>query len=182
MMKVKIKKMHPKAQIPKYQTSGAAGFDLTCVDDVVLSPGQKKVFSTGLAFEVPKGYELRIQPRSGLSLKTGLRISNSPGCVDSDFRDAVGLILENTGDQSLIFPVGDRIAQGIISPVIRATFIEDELSDTPRGKGGFGHTGNNTTTEQKNRLQSLADISKELLALPVIVIYFYKRYFKGRTD
>lgn len=147
-MKIKIKKVHKDAAIPNYATNGSSGFDLHCIEKVVILPGETVLVKTGLIFEVPEGYELQIRPRSGLSLNTPLRISNSPGTIDSDYRGEVCVIIENTSnmhDKTGIVKViekGDRIAQGVICPVIRADFdVVESLSDTERGEGGFGSTG-----------------------------------------
>jgi len=158
-MKVKIKKLHPDAIIPKYQTPGSAGFDFHALEDYEIHVGQTKIIRTGLAFEVPFGYELQIIPRSGISFKTSLRIANSPGCIDSDFRNEINIIVENiiknmyfdsteSGsvhnlcfDAAIYIKKGERIAQGKIVPVIQAEFLEvEELSETER-KGGLGSTG-----------------------------------------
>jgi len=146
-MKVKIKKLHSDAIIPKYQTSGSAGFDIHAIQHTEVYPGETKILKTGLSFEIPEGYELQIVPRSGVSVKTKLRISNSPGTVDSDFRGEVGIIVDNVDFHSdkrvpYIIKVGDRIAQGKITPVVQATFIEvNDLEETERGEAGFGSTG-----------------------------------------
>lgn len=147
-MKVLIKKVHPDAVIPKYATPGAAGFDLVAIEDVVIVPGQTTAVKTGLSVEVPFGYEMQIRPRSGLSLKTALRVSNAPGTVDSDYRGEVAVILTNSSPKNVAgslheyIKVGDRIAQGVIVPVVQAQFEEVvELSETERGAGGFGSTG-----------------------------------------
>jgi dUTP pyrophosphatase len=146
-MKVNIKILHPDAIIPKYQTSGSAGFDIHAIQHTEIYPGETKVLKTGLSFEIPEGYELQIVPRSGISAKTKLRISNSPGTIDSDFRGEVGIIVDNIDFRSdkkipYIIKIGDRIAQGKITPVVQATFIEvDNLEETERGKEGFGSTG-----------------------------------------
>jgi len=142
-MNVKIKKLHENAVIPKYQTEGASGFDFHAVEDVTLHPGVTLLVKTGLAFEVPKGYELQVCARSGLSLKTPLRLANSVGRVDSDFRGEVCVIMENLSDNaSYQIKKGDRIAQGIIAPVVQAKFeVVDQLDVTNRGAGGFGSTG-----------------------------------------
>jgi dUTP pyrophosphatase len=164
---VKVKKLREDAVIPEYAHEGDAGFDLVAVEDVIIEPGQVRVVKTGLAFEVPPGYELQVRPRSGVSLKTDLRVANSPGTVDAPYRGEVGVLLWNSRHNKddvttntvktlkgpdIIdeeFPMGtylirkgDRVAQGVIVPVMRAQFIEvDELSDTERGAGGFGSTG-----------------------------------------
>ena len=159
-MRIKIKKLHPDAKIPQYATPGAAGFDLVAIENVDIEPGQTKLIKTGLAIEIPEGYELQIRPRSGISLKTPLRVPNSPGTVDSDYRSEICVIMENTAPKSNVgtkenfasgitritgpqkISKGDRIAQGVICPIIQGSFIEvEELSDTQRGAGGFGSTG-----------------------------------------
>lgn len=141
---VKIKKIHPSATTPVYATSGSSGFDLSLVEDLSLFPREVKLARTGLSFEIPEGYELQIRPRSGLSLKTPLRIANSPGTVDSDYRGEVCIIVENTAQAGLLeFKKGDRIAQGVLVPIIQAVFNEGEIDQTLRGSGGFGHSGVN---------------------------------------
>lgn len=148
-MKMKIKKLHEDSIIPKYQSRGASGFDLHALEEITLEAGETKLIRTGLAFEIPEGFELQIRPRSGLSLKTKLRISNAPGTLDADFRGEACVIMENTnntfysknGDRKIVINKGDRIAQGVICPIFQAEFIEDELTSTERGSGAFGHTG-----------------------------------------
>ena len=143
-MKIKIKKLDEEAQIPEYQTNGSAGFDFHSLDTLSIPKGQTRLIRTGLGFEIPEGFQLQVVPRSGYSLKTPMRVSNSPGCVDSDYRGEVCIILQNTSDSIVPFKIekGDRIAQGIISPVFQAEFEEAvELSETDRGEGGFGSTG-----------------------------------------
>lgn len=191
-MNIRIKRVHPNAVIPKYATNGASGFDLVAVEDVIIAPGETKLVRTGLAFEIPPGYEMQIRPRSGVTLKTKLRVGNAPGTIDSDFRGEVAVIVDNAAplrynplcdlertskyrtidgaevetecvevcvssygnrdyyekrprtvlEGTYIIRAGDRIAQGVIAPIVRAEFTEaDELSDTQRGAGGFGHTG-----------------------------------------
>lgn len=143
-MIIRIKKTHEDAVIPQYQTKGASGFDLHSVQEYKLFPGQITLIDTGIIFEIPEGLELQIRPRSGLSFKTPLRIANSPGTVDSDFRDSVKIIMKNTSfNEEYIIKKGDRIAQGIICPVVQGIFVESaELNNTERGTGGFGSTGN----------------------------------------
>jgi dUTP pyrophosphatase len=142
-MIVKIKKLHDDAVVPKYQTEGASGFDMHSIKEYTVYAGQVLLVDTGIAFEIPSGYELQVRPRSGLSFKTPLRVANSPGTVDSDFRDSVKVIIENRSDnESYTIKKGERIAQGIICPVVQAQFVDtDTLSDTNRGIGGFGSTG-----------------------------------------
>jgi dUTP pyrophosphatase len=163
-MQVKIKKLHPDAIVPKYQTSGSAGFDIHIIEDAVIYPGETRILKTGLSFEIPEGYELQIVPRSGISAKSRLRISNSPGTVDSDFRGEVGIIVDNidfSSDKRIPHTIkkGDRVAQGKITPVIQAVFVEiDQLNETERGAGGFGSTGinyiTNTTADVKININS----------------------------
>lgn len=154
-MKVKIKKLHPDAQIPKYQSKGASGFDLHALEDGFIHPGDTVLIRTGLAFKIPKGYELQIRPRSGLSLKTSLRIANSPGTLDSDFTGEcmiiawnsleplmTGYMVEEDGRPQLSFKKGDRIAQGVVCPIVQVIFKEvEELEKTKRGNKGFGSSG-----------------------------------------
>lgn len=111
-------------------------------DPVLLNPGEIKLIPTGFAVSVPSGYEVQIRPRSGLALKYGVGLVNSPGTIDSDYRGEVGIIMTNWGVEPFTIKRGDRIAQMIISRVFQAEFIEDNnLDDTSRGPGGFGHTG-----------------------------------------
>lgn len=140
---LKFKKLHPDAVIPQYQTEGAAGFDLVTVEEAVSPAGKTILLKTGLAVEVPPGYELQIRPRSGISLKTGLMIKNSPGTIDSDYRGEIGIIVYNNGERyGHCINKGERIAQAVLKRVERAEIFEVmELSDTERGVGGFGSTG-----------------------------------------
>lgn len=147
---VKVKKLHPDARIPEYQTSGASGFDLHALENYTIYSGETELIRTGLAFELPPDTEIQIRPRSGLSLKTPLRVANSPGTIDEDFRGEVCIIITNTDTSHLnVFPgnamvisKGDRIAQGVLVPVLKANFIEsEELSDSNRGSVGFGSSG-----------------------------------------
>lgn len=141
-VKMNIKKLHPLAQTPAYETRDAAGFDLASVEDVVINPGETVLIPTGLAVQVDPNCELQIRPRSGMSLKTTARIANSPGTIDADYRGEVKIIMENIGDNPLTINAGDRIAQGVVAPVFRVEFDEvEELDDTARGAGGFGSTG-----------------------------------------
>lgn len=144
-MKLKFKKIKPEAIIPKYQTSGASGFDLHSVENTPIPAGSTVVVSTGLATQVPYGYELQIRPRSGLSRDTGLIIKNSPGTIDSDYRGEIKIIFYNTGERyGHYINYGDRVAQGVLVPVIQATIEEaEELDETERQDRGFGHSGIN---------------------------------------
>lgn len=139
---VKFKKINPDAVLPFYTTEGSAGFDLSSVENVVVGPKETKVVKTGLVCELPSGYELQIRPRSGLSLKTPLRIANTPGTVDSDYRGEIGIIVWNTGDDPYEIVKGIRIAQGVVCKVEQLPIEEvDTVSETARSSGGFGSTG-----------------------------------------
>lgn len=138
----KIKKLNTDAVIPKYNLAGDAGFDLSSSADYVVLPQQTVLVKTGLAFEIPVGNELQVRPRSGLSIKSKLRISNSPGTVDSNYRGEVGIIVDNIGHTPHFIKKGDRIAQGVICPVVTVEFVEvEELDETNRGDKGFGSSG-----------------------------------------
>ena len=141
-MILRVKKLNKDAKIPAYQTKEAAGFDLHAIEDAILKVGERKLIGTGLAFEIEKGYEVQIRPRSGLAFKYGITVLNSPGTVDSDYRGEIKVLLINLGEKAFEIKKGDRIAQAIIAPVIQAKIKEvEELSSTDRGSGGFGSTG-----------------------------------------
>ncbi|MBS3092877.1 dUTP diphosphatase [Candidatus Pacearchaeota archaeon] len=141
-MKLKIKKLYDQAILPSYAHEGDAGMDLFSAHDYVLAPGDRTLVETGISVEVPEGYELQIRPRSGLALKHGLSIVNSPGTIDSGYRGQVGVILINHGQEVYEVRTGDKIAQGVMSKIERVVIEEvEELSDTSRGTGGFGSTG-----------------------------------------
>lgn len=130
--------------IPDYATPGSAGVDLFAAVDaeVTLHPGERKLISTGIRIAIPDGYEAQVRPRSGLALRHGIGMVNAPGTIDADYRGIIGVILINHGDTDFQISRGDRIAQMVIAPVARAEFIEtNELPETLRGEGGFGHTG-----------------------------------------
>lgn len=139
---VKFKKLSEHAKVPVYQTTGAAGFDFHSAEEAVIMPGETALIGTGLAFRISEGYEMQVRPRSGLSAKTKIRVSNSPGTIDCDYLGEVKIILDNTGTTPFRVEIGDRIAQGIMAPVYRAEFeASEELGETERSKNGFGHTG-----------------------------------------
>ncbi len=141
---VKWKKIHQDAVIPSYVHEGDAGFDFTSIEDVVLTPYERKIVKTGLKVEIPPGYEMQIRPRSGISLKTPVLIANAPGTIDSGYRGEVGIIVLNNSSSEYKIEKGERIAQGVIKEVIPVIHIEaDELSETMRGEGGFGSTEKN---------------------------------------
>ncbi|MDM8098676.1 dUTP diphosphatase [Oceanobacillus oncorhynchi] len=167
---MKVKKMQPDAVLPKYANENDSGFDLVAIEDVIIEPGETKLIKTGLAFDIPEGFEIQVRPRSGITLKTKLRVQF--GTIDSNYRGEVGVIVDNTEENiyvrgvgyynsidggfsethggedilcgSYIIHKGDRIAQGILAPVSKATFIEvQELSESTRGINGYGSTGIN---------------------------------------
>jgi dUTP pyrophosphatase len=135
--------------LPDYATAGAAGADLRAnllpedrAAGLVLSPGARILVPTGLRVAIPEGYEMQIRPRSGLALKHGVGLPNSPGTIDSDYRGPLGVILMNFGQEDFVVGHGDRIAQAVIAPVIQARFaLVESLDQTARGAGGFGSTG-----------------------------------------
>jgi len=166
-LSVKIMRLCPDAVIPRYAHEGDAGLDLVAAADVIIEPGETALIPTGIAVELPPGYELQVRPRSGITLRTKLRVQL--GTVDSNYRGEIGVIVDNVAEdpfgnvvpylshidgsdyrtdgeiypnETYIIRKGDKIAQGVIAPVAKATFNEtDELSDTTRGTGGFGSTG-----------------------------------------
>lgn len=139
---VKVKILNPDAIIPKYQTEEAAGFDLHSIEDKTVKAGEREVIKTGLAVALPKGYELQVRPRSGLALKNGITVLNTPGTVDSDYRGELMVILFNTSKEDFAVKKGERIAQAIIKEILQADFaVVEELDSTERGVGGFGSTG-----------------------------------------
>jgi dUTP pyrophosphatase len=130
--------------LPAYATSGAAGMDFVAAiaQPVTLSPGARRLIPTGFAIALPPGFELQIRPRSGLALKHGIVLPNSPGTIDEDYRGEIQIILLNAGDEPFTVTRGMRIAQGVLAPVHRATWTEVAvLDETARGAGGFGSTG-----------------------------------------
>jgi len=142
--RVRIKKLRSDAIVPRYMTEHAAGLDLSAAIDepVVLAPGARAAISTGLAFELPPGYEGQLRPRSGLAREHGVTLVNSPGTLDADYRAALIVLVINHGSAPVSIAPGQRIAQLVIAPVVQAELVEvDELSTTERGAGGFGSTG-----------------------------------------
>jgi len=143
MIKIKIQLSHG-AVIPEYQSLGSAGADLCAnVDEaIVLSPGKTKLIPTGIFIEIPEGYEAQIRPRSGLALKHGITVLNSPGTIDSDYRGEIKIILTNLGEEDFKIEKGMRIAQMVFARVYRGEFIAvDKLDATERNEGRFGHSG-----------------------------------------
>lgn len=130
--------------LPRPETPGAVGSDLRAAIEAeqVVAVGERTLVATGFAIAVPEGYEAQVRPRSGLALRSGIVLPNSPGTIDADYRGEIKVILQNTGDEPFVIKRGDRIAQLVIAPVVLPSFEEvDTLDETERGTGGFGHTG-----------------------------------------
>lgn len=128
--------------LPAYATDGAAGMDVVSAEDVTLAPGARHAVATGLALAIPHGYEVQVRPRSGLALKHGISVPNTPGTIDSDYRGELKVILINLGSEPFAIRRGDRVAQLVLAPVVQAGWLEvTELDETVRGAGGFGSTG-----------------------------------------
>ncbi|MDR2964720.1 MAG: dUTP diphosphatase [Treponema sp.] len=143
-MELKILRLDARIPLPEYQTEGAAGMDLRAYlkNDITLPPQGRIKVPTGLRMEIPAGYEGQVRPRSGLAIKSGLTVLNSPGTIDSDYRGDVEVILVNLSDKDVIIKDGERIAQLVIAPVVRVRAVETQiLQETKRGTGGFGSTG-----------------------------------------
>ncbi|HUN58710.1 MAG TPA: dUTP diphosphatase [Candidatus Binataceae bacterium] len=140
---VKIKRLR-EAELPRYHSANAAGFDLIASinEEFVLRPLERIAIPTGIALEIPAGFEGQVRPRSGRALSEGLALINAPGTIDADYRGEIKVILINLGSEPLMIQPGDRIAQLIIAPIARAALVEvEELETSDRGEGGFGHTG-----------------------------------------
>lgn len=128
--------------LPEYATQGSSGVDLRASEDYIIKSGERALVATGIRLAIPAGYEVQVRPRSGLALKHGIIIPNSPGTIDSDYRGEVRVILMNLGREDFIIKAGDRIAQMILAPVAKISWEEcAELEETARGAGGFGSTG-----------------------------------------
>lgn len=128
--------------LPAYATAGAAGMDVVSAEDVTIAPGARHAVATGLAMAIPHGYEIQVRPRSGLALKHGITVPNTPGTIDSDYRGELKVILINHGHEPFAIVRGDRVAQLVVAPVVQGAWIEaDELDETARGADGFGSTG-----------------------------------------
>lgn len=142
-MKIKISRLHPDAQLPAYAHGPEedAGMDLRSVADVLLEPGVPQAVPTGLAVEVPSGYEAQVRMRSGLALKHALLLPNSPGTIDPGYRGEVRVIILNAGREPFQIHKGDRIAQMVVAKYEAVEWVEAELSDSTRGEGGFGSSG-----------------------------------------
>ena len=147
-VKVKVKRLRSASgeavPLPRYMTEHSSGMDLFAEveGEMVLEPGERKLVPTGIALSIPDGYEGQVRPRSGLALREGVTLVNTPGTIDGDYRGEVGVLLINLGQRPFRVKRGDRIAQLVIAPVCRAVLeLSEELDSTPRDGGGFGHTG-----------------------------------------
>lgn len=164
IMQIRFKKLTLTATLPEYATPGASGLDL-CADiatRTIIHKGERKLIPTGLSIELPAGYEAQVRPRSGLALKHGVTVLNSPGTVDADYRGQIGVILVNLGEYAYDIMPGDRIAQLVIAPVVQAKIVEQEaLSETARGEGGFGSTGKSSRQAER----------QDESAVPAIIIH-----------
>lgn len=144
MTRVKIKRLpnNEDLPLPAYETGGAAGMDLRAAENLTLKPGARHLVPTGLSIAIPQGFEAQVRPRSGLAVKHGITVLNSPGTIDCDYRGEVKVPLINHGQDDFVIARGDRIAQMVIAPVTQITWLEvDRLDDTARGTGGFGSSG-----------------------------------------
>ncbi len=147
-VKVQVKRLRESSgeqvPLPRYMTEHSAGMDLFAdvQGEVVLNPGERRLIPTGIALSIPPGFEGQVRPRSGLAMREGISLVNTPGTIDADYRGEVGVLLINFGQQPFRLKRGDRIAQLVIAPVCRAELeLTDELEATSRNEGGFGHTG-----------------------------------------
>ncbi len=143
-IRIKLKKLKKGTRLPRYMSEHASGMDLFAhlAEAVVINPGERRVIPTGIAVAIPECYEGQIRPRSGLAMTDGIGIVNSPGTIDSDYRGEIKVILINLGCEPFVVKAGSRIAQLVITPVVRADLEEvEELPETLRSGSGFGHTG-----------------------------------------
>ena len=144
MTKILIKRLSKDVNLPKYETSGSSGMDLSANIEgkIEIKPGDTAVIPTGISISIPDGLEIQIRPRSGLAAKSKISVLNTPGTIDADYRGEIKVILINLGKESFIIEKGLRIAQMVICPMVQAKLVEvDDLNQTKRGKGGFGSTG-----------------------------------------
>ena len=141
---IRLKRLENGADlpVPEYETTGSAGMDVRSATAMIIEPGNRAIVPTGFAMAIPDGYEVQVRPRSGLAIKKGISLPNTPGTIDSDYRGELGVILINHGEEDFVIERGDRIAQLVVAPVQRAKMVlVDELDETNRGAGGFGSTG-----------------------------------------
>lgn len=141
-MTLSFKRVHPDTVLPAYAHPSDAGMDIRSVDDLVIPVGKRALVKTGLVINLPLGYEAQVRPRSGLALKQGVTVLNTPGTIDAGYRGEIGVILINLGEADFEVKKGDRIAQLVVAPVTQPTIVETiEVDVTDRGAGGFGSTG-----------------------------------------
>lgn len=134
------------AMLPQYKTTGSSGADVRAAipSSITLMPGQRALVPTGISVEIPEGFEIQVRPRSGLALKNGVTVLNSPGTIDADYRGEIGIVLINLGSEPFVINDGDRIAQLVVASVVQCDFVATEsIMDTERGSGGYGSTGMN---------------------------------------
>ena len=144
MVKVLVKKLNPKVQLPTYKTKGSSGMDLMAFieNPIEILPNTSALIPTGISVAIPNDFEIQIRPRSGLAVKFNISVLNTPGTIDSDYRGEIKIILFNHGNQKFIVKNNDRVAQMVLVPILKVNFEEvDNLPDTLRGSGGFGSTG-----------------------------------------
>ena len=144
MTEILIKRLSKNIPLPKYETDGSSGMDIAAdvKDSIEIKPGKSEIIPTGLTVSIPKNFEIQIRPRSGLAAKNQISVLNTPGTIDADYRGELKVILINLGNNSFVVEKGLRIAQMVVSPVIKASLREvDTLEETKRGSGGFGSTG-----------------------------------------
>ena len=141
-MTVKFRRIDPSAELPTYAPPGDAGMDIRSIEELTIEPGARALVHTGLVMVLPPGYEAQVRPRSGLALKNGVTVLNTPGTIDEGYRGEIGVILANFGSEPFKVEKGAKIAQMVIAPCTRAEIVEtDEVDDTVRGTGGFGSSG-----------------------------------------
>lgn len=141
-MTVKFRRIDPAATLPSYAHPGDAGMDIRSIEDLVIDPGARKLVHTGLVMMLPPGYEAQVRPRSGLALRNGVTVLNTPGTIDEGYRGEVGVVLANFGSEPFRVEKGSKIAQVVVAPCTRAKIEETvEIDSTERGEGGFGSTG-----------------------------------------
>ena len=141
-MTVKFRRIDPAATLPSYAHPGDAGMDIRSIEDLVIDPGARKLVHTGLVMMLPPGYEAQVRPRSGLALRNGVTVLNTPGTIDEGYRGEVGVVLANFGSEPFRIEKGSKIAQIVVAPCTRAEIEETvEIDSTERGEGGFGSTG-----------------------------------------
>jgi len=143
-VKIKFTPKNESLNLPKYATSGSSGADIYAdiLEDVTINPSETTLIPTGIYIDIPFGYEVQVRPRSGLALKNSITLPNTPGTIDSDYRGELKIIVHNLGKESFTLTPGDRIAQMVLMPVYKISWVEvDSLDETERNHGGFGHTG-----------------------------------------